>query len=71
MPWNIDSREKLIAGDRVYRYVLVGQDRGFDVTDLQPMTIVSINRKTITVRTDEGNIIHLPPQDICGRFVDD
>ena len=58
------------AGCRVYRHVLVGHDGAFDVTDIQPLTVVRVNQKTITVRTDEGNTFRIPPQDIRGKWAD-
>ena len=61
----------LRPGDRVYRHVLVGSDRGFDITDIQPLSVVRVSRKTVTVRTDEGNTFRLPPQDIQGRWIDE
>jgi hypothetical protein len=58
-------------GDRVYRYVLVGADRNFDITDLQPLTVIRVNRKTVTVKTDQNFTVRLPPQDIQGLYLDD
>lgn len=58
-------------GDRVFRFILTGQSGDFDVTDLQPLTVVRVNRCTITVQTDEGGVIRLPHQDIRGPFRDE
>jgi len=52
-------------------FVWIGNDRDFDINDLQPLTVVRVNRSTITVITDQGSIIRLPPQDIRGPYLDD
>ena len=55
-------------GCRVYRWVLTGHDRGFDIQEIMPLTVVRVNRKTVTVRTDRGNVVRIPPQDIAGKW---
>lgn len=50
-------------GDRVYRWVWAG---GSDA-DLQTLTVVRVNRATITVDTDAGNRLRIPPDDIVDR----
>jgi len=54
-------------GDRVYRwwYSLPNDP------DPQPLTVVRINRKTITVRTDLGAEFRMDPKDIAGHWRDD
>jgi hypothetical protein len=54
-------------GDRIYRWVLVGQRDSQDLTDIQPLTVVRANRTTLTVRTDEGNAFRLPHAHVAGR----
>lgn len=49
------------SGDRVYRW----WDSGISV-DPQLLTVVRVNRVTITVRTDYGDTFRMRPQDIVG-----
>lgn len=51
--------------DRVYRWVWVG---GRD-WDIQTLTVVRVNRLTVTVRTDQGSTMRINPNDLRG-FVD-
>lgn len=55
------------AGDRVYRW----WDSGALGVSLQPLTVVRANRKTYTVRTDQGSVFRLPHADVVGRYEDD
>lgn len=52
----------LQANDRVYRW----WDAGIHM-DVQPLTVVRVNRVTVTVRTDEGSLFRMPAADIVGR----
>lgn len=54
-------------GDRVYRW----WDTGALGVSLQPLTVVRVNRKTITVRTDEGTVGRLRPEDIQGHYTEE
>jgi hypothetical protein len=54
--------EALTAGDRVYRW----WDTGAFGPSPQPLTVVRVNRLTVTVRTDEGGTFRLPYKDIAG-----
>jgi hypothetical protein len=56
----------LKADDRVYRW----WDAGSTV-DLQPLTVVRVNRKTVTVRTDQGNSFRTSPENLTGFYTDD
>lgn len=54
-------------GDRVYRYwdsVALGME-------VQPLTVVRVNRLSVTVRTDQGSTFRLAPEAIEGPYVDD
>jgi hypothetical protein len=53
-------------GDRVWRW----WDAGYKL-DPQVLTVVRVNRLTITVRTDQGGVFRLPPQDLVGRWDDE
>lgn len=53
---------KLAQGDRVYRW----WDAGFKM-DPQPLTVVRVNRTTVTVTTDEGSTFRAPFAQIEGR----
>lgn len=55
--------ENLQAGDRVYRWVWTGGDDA----DLQTLTVIRVNRVTVTVKTDAGTVLRIPPRDITGR----
>lgn len=56
----------LRGGDRIYRW----WDSGISM-DPQPLTVVRVNRLTVTVRTDQGNTFRLPQVDIAGRWTED
>lgn len=58
-------------GDRASRLVLVGHDRGHDVTVLQPLTVLRVNRVTVTVRTDQGSVLRLLPEDLRDPIPED
>jgi hypothetical protein len=51
-------------GDRVYRFVWTGGEHH----DPQPLTVVRVNRLTVTVRTDQGFTIRLDPAQIEGPW---
>ena len=53
-------------GDRVYRYVPTGGGSW----EPQPLTVVRVNRTTITVRTDAGNTFRTTASNITGRWAD-
>jgi hypothetical protein len=55
------------SGDRVYTYVWSGGDR----QDMQPLTVIRVNRKTVTVRTDQGEQHRIHPDDIFGPYRDE
>jgi hypothetical protein len=60
------SKPELIAslqpGERVYRW----WDDGWHGS-VQPLTVIRVNRMTVTVRTDEGSSFRLPHADVEGR----
>ena len=58
------NRADLAAGDRVARW----WDAGISV-DLQPLTVVRVNRVTATVRTDQGNEFRIRFADLA-RHID-
>jgi hypothetical protein len=49
--------------DRVYRW----WDAGISM-EPQPLTVVRVNRQTVTVRTDAGSEFRMKPEDIVGRY---
>lgn len=51
-------------GDSVYRYAWVGGE----TYEVQPLTIVRVNRLTVTVRTFNGSEFRMPFEDIEGRW---
>ncbi len=53
--------------DRVYRY----WDTGASGMQPQHLTVVRINRITVTVRTDQGNEFRMNPADIAGYVTPD
>jgi hypothetical protein len=62
----------LKKGARIYRNVYAGSDgRGCDQYDPQPLTIVRVNRKTVTADTDQGIRTRVPLQDIQGAWLYD
>ncbi len=52
--------EPITTNERVYRYVWTGGER----YDPQPLTVVRVNRKTITVRTDQGSTFRINPDEL-------
>jgi hypothetical protein len=56
---------ELKQDDRVYRYVPIGGTS----SDIQPLTVVHVNRVTVTVRADGGGTFRMNPADIIG-YVD-
>lgn len=55
------------AGDRVYRY----WDSGAMGAEMQPLTVVRVNRVTVTVRTDQDSTFRINPGDIVGFYSDE
>jgi hypothetical protein len=55
------------AGDRVYRY----WDSVAFGASVQPLTVVRVNRVSVTVRTDQGSTFRMNPADIAGRYEGD
>ena len=53
----------LKPGDRVFRWVWTG---GNDA-DINLLTVVRVNRVTVTVDTEGGNRIRINPADVAGR----
>lgn len=51
-----------MTGERIYRW----WDAGTSV-EPQPLTVVRVNRLTLTVRTDQGSSFRLPFADVAGR----
>lgn len=47
--------------ERVFRW----WDAGFEMTQ-QPLTVIRVNRKTVTVRTDQGSIFRISPDRLDG-----
>lgn len=57
----------LTPGDRVWRWVWTGgQDQ-----EPQPLTVVRVNRVTVTVRTDQGSTFRLDPHLLKGHWTHD
>lgn len=56
----------LKSGDRVWRW----WDAGIHA-DVQVLTVVRVNRVTVTVDTDQGNRFRLPHADIVGYYNED
>ncbi|MGH1490566.1 MAG: hypothetical protein ACRBK7_14445 [Acidimicrobiales bacterium] len=58
-------------GDRVYRYwdayPTAGLNGPNDRMKIQELTVVRVNPKTVTVRTDYGSEFRINPGDIAGR----
>lgn len=54
-------------GDRIYRW----WDSGAFGADIQPLTVVRVNRKTVTVRTDQASQFRMRPEDIVGHWMED
>ena len=59
------KRADLAAGDRVARW----WDSGAFGADLQPLTVVRVNRVTATVRTDQGGMFRVRFADLA-RHID-
>ena len=61
----------LQPGDRVYRWVFTGMDSGSmlraETSDMQELTVVRVNRVTVTVDNDYGARFRVPHGDIAGR----
>jgi hypothetical protein len=53
-------------GGRVYRW----WDAGTSM-EIQPLTVVRVNRVTVSVRTDQGSQFRIAPADIAGPYTDD
>ena len=58
---------ELAKGDRVYRY----WNNGAFGVDLQPLTVVRVNRVTATVRTDHGGQFRIDPAELWGHYTDE
>ena len=54
-------------GDRVYRWWYSFPDQA----DAQPLTVVRVNRLTVTVRTDAGSVFRIKPHQIEGFYAED
>ena len=54
-------------GSRVYRYVWVGGNNW----NPQPLNVIRVNAKTVTVETDQGSRFRIPPTEIEGRWDED
>lgn len=63
---SMDPRE-LAPGARVFRW----WDSGAFGMEVQPLTVVRVNRITASVRTDQGWMFRLPFADIVGRYTED
>jgi len=61
------NRADLSAGDRVGRW----WDTGAFGPNLQPLTVVRVNRVTATVRTDQGSEFRIQFQDLARRLTSD
>lgn len=61
--------DTLKPGDRIYRWVLVGTSHGgaYDKSDIQELTVVRVNRTTVTVDTKAKVRLRLPHEMIDGR----
>ena len=60
------GKKTVKAGDRVYAWVNTGTYNGYDQADISTMTIVRINRTTITVDVDHHGRRRIPPHVIDG-----
>lgn len=54
-------------GDRVYRW----WNSGAFGYEIQPLTVIRLNRLTVTVRTDVGNTFRIPYEDIVGPYTEE
>jgi len=54
----------LFPGQRVWRWF----DTGAFGSDVQPLTVVRVNRCTVTVRTDYGSTFRIPADTIEGEY---
>jgi hypothetical protein len=55
------------AGDRIYRYLNTSTGP-WPIAVPQPLTVVRVNRLTVTVRTDQGSTFRIDPADIEGPW---
>jgi len=56
-------------GDRIFRWVWTGGDRhGLETVGMQPLTVIRVNRATVTVKTDQGSTFRLPHSEVGGRW---
>lgn len=62
---NVDEVQQLQPGDRIYRW----WDAGFEY-EIQPLTVVRVNRVSVTVTTDHGGRFRLPHRDVAGRYTE-
>lgn len=58
------DKVKIRPGDRVYRWWDAGTH-----SDIQPLTVVRVNRVTVTVDTDQGGRFRLSCDEIVGPYV--
>ncbi len=57
----------LSRGDRVYRW----WDTGAMGCDMQVLTVVRVNRMTVTVRTSQGSQFRLRHADVVDRYIEE
>ena len=59
-------------GERVYRWTYTGTQETatgrIDTQDVQPLTVVRVNRVTVTVRNDRGDTFRIDPDEIEGPW---
>jgi hypothetical protein len=58
--------DALRPGDRVYRWWDAGIGH-----DMQPLTVVRVNRVTVTVDTDQGGRFRLPRAAVAGHYTEE
>lgn len=56
----------LTPGEVVYRWWDSGMTH-----DVQPLQVIRVNSKTVTVRTEQGNVFRLRMEDLVGRYTED
>lgn len=71
MAETLRSNHKVAPGMAVYRFVWTGSRGDTDTTDLQTLTVVRANKKTVTVMAAFGSRFRLPYSEIVGYWDED
>lgn len=58
------NKEDLEPGQRVYRWWYSYADN----PNPQPLTVVRVNQKSVTVRTDQGGTFRMAASDLAGTW---